>query len=699
MLAGQRERSSRPVSGCARTGLARQAAEQARPVARAGPDGPAAHAGSAAQAVEQARRMPPGCRSKSSPAAPCRAARRRRARVAPHASAGNWRSVLERDPRAVGDADEVDALGAERAPHRIEVLHRDRRREEAEVALRLRTYGCFEQRRLACAISRSAGARARPARPASRACRVLAGERRRAAGAALVDEDDVAPVVQAREQRHHLRRQRDRALPRAAGEHEHRVGQLPPRQRRHDDVVDLDIVPRAGCAGSSGRCTLPQSTPLANAGDAAFAQRARRGAGRRRGRGASRRARPPRPPAATTRAQRARGLIRRACASARRCRSAPRARRPPPISVALDEHHREGRPAGPHLQRVAPPPFAEVAAVLEVVVGDAGGRRAPCARVRTTGLPAMPTTSTGFEPAAAWTLWTMSAFRLATLSRIAGCRRASSRIVRGMAVGPERGWRRPYHRRDPAGSAPRAAQRAAQAASAPRWKSAHRLVQLGGRVHDERPVLRDRLAERPAGDQQHARRPPARGRGAGARRRRRRRCRGSPCARLRPGSPRRRRRCRPRRRTRRRRRCARPAARPSNAVPAGRRCRARSARWSAARPRRARRWLAPAITRTRTPPSASQHGHAGRRRCRGRPAAVILSFAARLTHSWKPAMRPASCSGISEWMMPRPAVIHCTLPGSSRPTLPTLSRWRMRPSSMIVTVSKPRCGWSGKPPM
>jgi hypothetical protein len=32
-------------------------------------------------------------------------------------------------------------------------------------------------------------------------------------------------------------------------------------------------------------------------------------------------------------------------------------------------------------------------------------------------------------------------------------------------------------------------------------------------------------------------------------------------------------------------------------------------------------------------------------------------------------MRPSSCSGISEWMMPRPAVIHCTLPGSSRPML------------------------------
>ena len=49
--------------------------------------------------------------------------------------------------------------------------------------------------------------------------------------------------------------------------------------------------------------------------------------------------------------------------------------------------------------------------------------------------------------------------------------------------------------------------------------------------------------------------------------------------------------------------------------------------------------------------------------------------------------------------MPRPAVIHCTLPGSGRPTLPALSRWRIRPSSMIVTASKPRCGWLGKPPM
>src|SRR3546814_8048060 len=50
----------------------------------------------------------------------------------------------------------------------------------------------------------------------------------------------------------------------------------------------------------------------------------------------------------------------------------------------------------------------------------------------------------------------------------------------------------------------------------------------------------------------------------------------------------------------------------------------------------------------------------------------MLSFAGRFTHSWKPRMRPSSCSGISECTRPRPAVIHCTLPGTSRPSLPWL---------------------------
>jgi hypothetical protein len=59
-----------------------------------------------------------------------------------------------------------------------------------------------------------------------------------------------------------------------------------------------------------------------------------------------------------------------------------------------------------------------------------------------------------------------------------------------------------------------------------------------------------------------------------------------------------------------------------------------------------------------------------------------LSFAARLSHSWKPSMRPPSCSGSSEWITPRPAVIHWTPPFESRPSWPALSRWRMRPAIM-----------------
>jgi hypothetical protein len=42
--------------------------------------------------------------------------------------------------------------------------------------------------------------------------------------------------------------------------------------------------------------------------------------------------------------------------------------------------------------------------------------------------------------------------------------------------------------------------------------------------------------------------------------------------------------------------------------------------------------------------------------------ARILSLAGRFSQSWKPSMRPSSCSGISLWMTPRPAVIHCTPP-------------------------------------
>jgi hypothetical protein len=105
-------------------------------------------------------------------------------------------------------------------------------------------------------------------------------------------------------------------------------------------------------------------------------------------------------------------------------------------------------------------------------------------------------------------------------------------------------------------------------------------------------------------------------------------------------------------------------------------------------------------------PGDDANAHAGRRRCTAAPrrADVAVGGRGHLVGGGEvdPELEARHAAflllGISEWMMPRPAVIHWTLPGSSRPTLPTLSRWRMRPSSMIVTVSKPRCGMVGKPP-
>src|SRR6185369_2957946 len=120
---------------------------------------------------------------------------------------------------------------------------------------------------------------------------------------------------------------------------------------------------------------------------------------------------------------------------------------------------------------------------------------------RTCGLPAMPTTRTGFDDAAAATLWTMSALKLATVSRIAGCKRASSRTVRGMGAGRMRRARTlPPHRAASRRRGPSSRERARERAA---LVVLHRALQLRGRVHHERPVLRDRLAERLAGDEEH----------------------------------------------------------------------------------------------------------------------------------------------------------------------------------------------------
>jgi hypothetical protein len=295
--------------------------------------------------------------------------------------------VLERHPRPVRGADQVDALGAELAPHRVEVLHRDRGREQAQVAL-APDVGQLQQLRLAldgeAVLAVGIGLLGERL-----VLGVRAHERRRAAGAALVDEDDVAPVVEPAEERHRRRGDGDRALAGPAGEEEHRIGELAPRHRRHDDVADRD----AGTLRTRRVERAQQRAAedaVADAGDVAVAERGRRRRRRRRG---GRRV-----GAGAISASAA--AISASAAAGRRPRpigtGAPREPHSPPRSFAqdalqltagheplelaratdqraLDEDHRKSRPAGPHLERVAASPCAEVAAELEVVMGDAGG--------------------------------------------------------------------------------------------------------------------------------------------------------------------------------------------------------------------------------------------------------------------------------------------------------------------------------------
>ena len=159
-------------------------------------------------------------------------------------------------------------------------------------------------------------------------------------------------------------------------------GSLLPGQRRHHHVVHVDL--RAlGPRRVERALHLAAQHLVADAGHAA-------GLGRRRA------GRPHRP----GRHQPAHRLTAPASASVRRWRSACCRSARAAHQLALDEHHRKGRPARPHLQRIAPAPFAEVAAVLQVLVRHAGVGRAPCVPSCRRGCLAMPTTSTGFEAAA-----------------------------------------------------------------------------------------------------------------------------------------------------------------------------------------------------------------------------------------------------------------------------------------------------------
>src|SRR5512141_222232 len=100
---------------------------------------------------------------------------------------------------------------------------------------------------------------------------------------------------------------------------------------------------------------------------------------------------------------------------------------------------------------------------------------------------------------------------------------------------------------------------------------------------------------------------------------------------------------------------------------------------------------------TFAPPSVETWGISLRFTSRYR-GSIILLEAGRLAQSWNPPMRPwASPLGISWWMMPLPAVIHCTSPGVMSPRFPMLSPCSTSPSRTYVIVSIPRCGCQGNP--
>ena len=90
---------------------------------------------------------------------------------------------------------------------------------------------------------------------------VGAFQRRRLAGAALVHEDQIAPLLQPRQARRQHRQQLNRRLTGAAGQEDHRVGQLV-RASAGTTATRSSICLPCGCAGSSGRLSWPHSSSV-----------------------------------------------------------------------------------------------------------------------------------------------------------------------------------------------------------------------------------------------------------------------------------------------------------------------------------------------------------------------------------------------------------------------------------------------------
>ena len=142
--------------------------------------------------------------------------------------------IMLREARAVRAADEVDALGADRLAHLVEVAHGVLRRVVARVAVDRREAGTEP-------LGEALGGRDFLGHALVAAAFVFALELVRAAGAALVHQDHVTLLQHAPESRGDRGIGLERGLAGAAGEEEHRIGLGPRGRALHERDAERDL--------------------------------------------------------------------------------------------------------------------------------------------------------------------------------------------------------------------------------------------------------------------------------------------------------------------------------------------------------------------------------------------------------------------------------------------------------------------------
>ena len=193
---------------------------------------------------------------------------------------------IQHQPRAIGKPQRIDARHAQRLAHRVHIGRRQRGGEKPQIAIR---QGLQSQAAGAQPLQAQSGVGLLGQR-AQVGARAIVGtaQRRAAAGAALVDEHQIAALPQTRMASGQRGGQADGALARAADKEKHRIGRFVPCQRGQQRQVDVDQH-ALGLRRVQGPLHAAAQRRLGQAGQAAGAegQRGRLGQRGRRGSGGS----------------------------------------------------------------------------------------------------------------------------------------------------------------------------------------------------------------------------------------------------------------------------------------------------------------------------------------------------------------------------------------------------------------------------